>query len=114
MTYPSFDVFKGCMEAIFAIEELRDKHFKESIEPYVNGHSVPTLGNSIAEGLVRMLINEFSDTKPSYLEWWLYETNRGVLVEDKTWLVDAVLTLDGKRTEIYTLKALYKLLTGEF
>lgn len=112
MTYPSFNVFKGCMEAIFAIEELRDKHFSEAIEPYVNGHSVPTLGDNIIDGLVRMLIEEFNDTEGELLKWWLYETNIGV--SSKGWKDVAVVTIKGEEVKLYNLETLYKLLTGGF
>ena len=103
MIYPSFNVFKGCMEAIFAIE------------PYVNGHSVPTLGDNITGGLIRMLVEEFNDIKPAWLDWWLYETNRGGLTKGRRkHSIRPDITMNGKKIEIRTLEALYKLLTGGF
>lgn len=115
MAYPSFNIFKGCIDAIFAIEKLRDKHFKEAIEPYVDGHLVPTLGDSIVRGLVRMLTEEFNDTESAWLDWWLYETTREASSETSGGHgVYPLIAVKGKEIHLNTLEALYKLLTGGF
>lgn len=115
MPYPSFKIFKGCIDAIFAIDELRDKHFKEAIEPYVDGHSVPTLAGSIVRGLVRMLTEEFNDTESACLGWWLYETSREASSETSGGhRVYPVITVKGEEIHLNTLEALYELLTGGF
>jgi len=104
-------MFCACIQTILSIEKLRDEHFKTAIEPYIDGTSIPVLGDDITEYLLKHLELEMCDTD-KWISWWLYETTRGKPAAKSG--VKPIITINGDEVHLNHPAALYKLLIGKF